>query len=513
MGEKKWVRLDDKKIGSEAQKMIDALGEQVIGQTHALKEVAHAVEIATSGFAEPRKPLGRLLFLGPSGSGKTWMAEAMAEYLFNSPDALTKVNCSEFVEEHQISKLIGSPPGYVGFQNPGGPKAEHPIFTNWNLYKHHLNYLREKYGSLLKDMAALSKEFKDKKDHNDQLGKTVRESTKNAEMISDHLKTINEEIDKLLNDPELDTDPVKRAKLEEKRRIAMKLEEKLDVYRQAGENSLHEFISSHQEYRDMETKLRKLKSEFEHEGVELKALSWDGNGPPPKGLKGIVLIDEIEKSDQALWHLFYEILDKGRAVAGNGSPIFFTGCYLIFTGNVGDEMIAGMLGNDDSGHIAGFGKKEKQSKHTLGNKIYEETRKALYRVFPKPFIGRFSSIEVFRPFDNNDMGKILDKQLQALGKELDRRGCGLNIEVDEDVREKLVERAMKYQELGARILKERFDHYIRLKIIRLVVTKQVQAGDSVRVKSIKDQDEFEFLGSRKEQLEEGNDDLKFESVE
>jgi len=101
------------------EKMEEYLKRRVVGQDEAIKAVANAIRRARSGIAEENRPLGSFLFLGPTGVGKTELAKALAEFLFNDENAMVRLDMSEFMEKHSVSKLIGSPPGYVGYEEGG----------------------------------------------------------------------------------------------------------------------------------------------------------------------------------------------------------------------------------------------------------------------------------------------------------------------------------------------------------------------------------------------------------
>ena len=100
-------------------KMEDVLGKRVIGQAEAVTAVANAVRRARAGLNDPRRPLGSFLFLGPTGVGKTELTKAIAEYMFDDDSAMVRVDMSEFMEKHSVSRLIGAPPGYVGYDEGG----------------------------------------------------------------------------------------------------------------------------------------------------------------------------------------------------------------------------------------------------------------------------------------------------------------------------------------------------------------------------------------------------------
>lgn len=112
----------DKMLEGEGEKLLSMetlLGQRVVGQTQALKAIAQAVRRARTGLGDAHKPMGSFLFLGPTGVGKTEVCKALAEFLFNNQQALLRIDMSEYMEKHSISRLIGAPPGYVGYEEGG----------------------------------------------------------------------------------------------------------------------------------------------------------------------------------------------------------------------------------------------------------------------------------------------------------------------------------------------------------------------------------------------------------
>jgi ATP-dependent Clp protease ATP-binding subunit ClpB len=112
----------DKMLEGERAKLLrmeDELRRRVIGQDDALKAVAHAVRRARAGLQDPNRPIGSFLFLGPTGVGKTELAKALANFLFDDDRAMVRIDMSEFMEKHAVSRLIGAPPGYVGYDEGG----------------------------------------------------------------------------------------------------------------------------------------------------------------------------------------------------------------------------------------------------------------------------------------------------------------------------------------------------------------------------------------------------------
>ncbi|HKM84010.1 MAG TPA: AAA family ATPase [Candidatus Acidoferrum sp.] len=113
-----------------------ALRSKIVGQDEGVQALVELFQVFTAGLNSPGRPVGNLLFLGPTGSGKTRIVEAAAEILFGSPRAIIKIDCAEFQHSHEIAKLIGSPPGYLGH------RETHPLITQEALAAHHSDKLK-----------------------------------------------------------------------------------------------------------------------------------------------------------------------------------------------------------------------------------------------------------------------------------------------------------------------------------------------------------------------------------
>jgi ATP-dependent Clp protease ATP-binding subunit ClpB len=119
----KWTGIPiSKLVESEKEKLLhleDELHQRVIGQEEAVTSVADAIQRSRAGLADPNRPIASFIFLGPTGVGKTELAKALAAYMFDSEDALVRIDMSEYMEKHAVSRLIGAPPGYVGYEEGG----------------------------------------------------------------------------------------------------------------------------------------------------------------------------------------------------------------------------------------------------------------------------------------------------------------------------------------------------------------------------------------------------------
>ena len=119
----KWTGIPvTKLVESEMQKLLrmeDVLHKRLIGQEEAVDTVSDAIRRARSGLKDPKRPIGTFIFLGPTGVGKTELAKTLAEFLFNDEEAIVRIDMSEYMEKHNVSRLVGAPPGYVGYEEGG----------------------------------------------------------------------------------------------------------------------------------------------------------------------------------------------------------------------------------------------------------------------------------------------------------------------------------------------------------------------------------------------------------
>jgi ATP-dependent Clp protease ATP-binding subunit ClpA len=128
--------LDPTRRSQDSLEFEAALREKIVGQDEAVQALVDIYQIYRAGLHAPGRPVGNLLFLGPTGSGKTRIVEATAELLYGDPHAVIKVDCAEFQHSHEIAKLIGSPPGYLGH------RETHPLITQETLSQYHTDKMK-----------------------------------------------------------------------------------------------------------------------------------------------------------------------------------------------------------------------------------------------------------------------------------------------------------------------------------------------------------------------------------
>ena len=119
----KWTGIPvSKMLEGEVKKLVtmeERLRQRVVGQDAALERVANAIRRSRAGLSDPKRPIGSFIFLGPTGVGKTELARALAEFLFDDEHSMVRIDMSEYMEKHAVSRLIGAPPGYVGYEEGG----------------------------------------------------------------------------------------------------------------------------------------------------------------------------------------------------------------------------------------------------------------------------------------------------------------------------------------------------------------------------------------------------------
>src|SRR4249919_1918399 len=130
------MALDPSKTGREAETLESSLRKLIVGQDEAIQQIVNIYQMNLTGMSAPGRPIGNFLFLGPTGSGKTRIVEATAEALLKNPRAVIKIDCAEFQHSHEIAKLIGSPPGYLGH------RETHPLLSQEVLNQYHTDTMK-----------------------------------------------------------------------------------------------------------------------------------------------------------------------------------------------------------------------------------------------------------------------------------------------------------------------------------------------------------------------------------
>ena len=476
-------RLNPKIVSSSAKKMMDFLESRIVGQNRALQYLKNAAERANSPLRNKNKPIGSFLFLGPSGVGKTETARALARYLFGDSKRHTYIDCTKFTEPHTVSELIGSPPGYIGFIEPGeDQESSYPLLSHWNVYKHHHLHLKELHE---KEMDALYEEVMQLDDLREEMKKLVEKInavSKKAEVSRRAILSLKHEADKL--EHKKNPSPTDKQELND-------LKAQLAIAEKAlkQETEIIEILRAELNHRDKEYSERKNKNYEAFREACAKGWEYDADNPP-KDLIAVVIFDEIEKAAVQLHDVLMEIVDTGTFRCGNGEITHFNNAFVIMTSNVGQQAISELLNENSQ---IGFRKNQKAlDAKELDKRIYDISTAEIKNYFRPEFINRFDKVVIYRPLSEKSLQEILNIRISDLLDDLKREGFGVNLKFDFEVKKYLVAKAMKRPEEGARLLEKRLTDYIRDRLVALANTKQIKAGDTIVIKLAEEGSDEEF---------------------
>ena len=318
------IALEPDRRSAEIQSFESELRRRIIGQDHAIDSLVYAFQGVRAGLVPERRPIRNFLFLGPTGSGKTRFVEALSEILFGSPDAIVKIDCGEFQHSHEIARLIGSPPGYIG-----------------------------------------------------------------------HRET-----------------------------PAMLTQARLD----------------------------------ECHTAELRLT--------------LVLFDEIEKANEALWQLLLGILDKGTLTLGDGQRVDFSKTIVFMTSNLG----ASEMQHAAEGTI-GFVNNSGDTPENLTTIGMNAARKR----FSPEFFNRLDEILVFHPLAASQLRQVVAVEIERLESRLKRAtGSAINIRLSDQAVDFLLERGTDSR-YGARHLKRALEKYLVFPFSSLIETQQMGSAGTLNV--------------------------------
>jgi ATP-dependent Clp protease ATP-binding subunit ClpB len=344
--------LDVSQLSTEARKLQEALLARIIGQDRAVKQVVAGYIPTTVNMQRENRPLGVYLFLGPTGVGKSETVKQFAHFLLGKTTSLTKIDCTEFQREHETAKLLGAPPGYVGF----------------------------------------------------------------------------------------DKDP----------RLSQK---KID--------------------------------QFQTQDCKIN----------------IILFDEIEKADDALFDAIMSILGDGVLTLGNGTTTDFSNSFIFLTSNLGSHEIRRLL----RGESLGFQKTEK-TVEDVDDAIYKVSRKAAEKKWRPEFINRVDKIIVFRPLSETSLRIILYNELHDLQWRIFRapfKNCNISsgepTPARQEIKFRVTSAAKNFllregtsETYGARELNRAVDRFVGVPLASLISSKQLVNGDKIKIDYVEGEKDLTF---------------------
>ena len=470
MAEEELTPLNTKDRGPEAKKLRSFLGEKVIGQELPLDFVADACDgRLTLDLSKERKtligPILKLLFCGPTGVGKTEVVKRIAEYFFQDRNALTIIECSKYSQEHQVAQLIGSPPGYVGFQDandPHNPYSPHPVLSQWNIDKFHFHFLRKD-----KDKSVKAENLKKRVNSVNKSEKEVEEKFERIKTMVAGVFEVQTSASILVEAHAQAKDRATKIKI---RLLLIKNRHHLKILKRAITEST---IKAFAQAEAVEAEGKKLNVEL----AKNTGLIYDPSNPA--NYLSIIVFDEIEKAHPNLFNHILEILDEGKLHLSNGAVTSFRNSLIFLTSNIGSGEIADLI------HKKSLGFKRQETAPVaadLGESISQVTINEAENIFAPEFIGRLDKIVVFRPLNAQDIFKILELNLLELHTYFLDTDRPILIEVDGAVKEFIVHKAMEELKYGARKLKEKVYQYITRKLNRAFNNGSLKKADTVIVK-------------------------------
>jgi ATP-dependent Clp protease ATP-binding subunit ClpC len=332
--------------GTRLLKMADELRGSVIGQDEAIAKVVKSIQRNRAGLKDPNKPIGTFIFLGPTGVGKTQLAKVLAKFLFDTTENLVRIDMSEYMEKFSVSRLVGAPPGYVGYEEGG------------------------------------------------QLTEKVR---------------------------------------------------------------------------------RKPYS--------------------------VVLLDEIEKAHQDVFHIMLQVLDEGQLTDSLGRRVDFRNTIVILTSNIGTRQIA------EFGHGIGFDTSSRKSSRDDARKSI--LQKALQKTFAPEFLNRVDDVIMFNTLGKEDINKIIDLELEGLFERV--RSLGYELKIAAAAKDFIAERGYDTN-YGARPLKRAIQKYIEDPMAEILIKASIQSGDDIYVGFNSSKSEIKITirkkkekGKEKKSIEKGDD--------
>jgi len=451
----------DKMLEGEKDKLLkmeDALGKRVVGQAEAVRAVATAVRRSRAGLQDPNRPTGSFMFLGPTGVGKTELTKALAEYLFNDETAMVRLDMSEYMEKHSVSRLIGAPPGYVGYDE-GGALTEAVRRRPYQVV------LFDEIEKAHPDVFNVLLQVLDDGRLTDGQGRTV--DFRNTLIIM----TSNLGSEFLVNQPEgEDTSAVRRSRagLQDPNRPtgSFMFLGPTGVGKTELTKALAEYL-----FNDETAMVRLDMSEYMEKhsvsrliGAPPGYVGYDEGGALTEAVRRrpyqVVLFDEVEKAHPDVFNVLLQVLDDGRLTDGQGRTVDFRNTLIIMTSNLGSEFLVNQPEGEDT------------------SAVRDQVMGMVRAHFRPEFLNRVDEIILFHRLQKSEMGRIVEIQFARLTRLLEDRKIELTL--DPSARDWLAEKGWD-PAYGARPLKRVIQRHLQDPLAEMILAGEVSDGDKVKI--------------------------------
>lgn len=432
--------LDGERISEFTENTVRFLRTRIVAQDRCVESLSRVPEAMRSSLRNPDTPIMALLLLGPSGVGKTHSVEALAELLFRNPSAYTRLDLSEYSEPHTVARLLGSPPGYIGFDQRLSGRSSTAGFSQWNIDKHAFYAEND------------TPEFK-----------VTRRKLENAEK---ELKGVIGELDEV-------EEALQRLTTAQQNNVLLKKHVKITQ-------------RLHHKYTLLMRRYAELLELFEALKQGAGYIEYD----PRHRRNSIVLWDELEKAHPAIWNLMLQIFTTGKTTLANGSVTDFSNSVHAVTSNIGSRRIQDILSKGTK--VIGLHSFEKsrdevdyseREKKEIADKIYHVAMEELPTVVPNELVGRFSlgrnRIVVCHPLARNDVANIFDLRVRSYRRHLELMGFAVTFRITAEAKAFIVGESFDHKEWGARELDGKMQRYLWNIIENLESTGQIKPADEL----------------------------------
>ena len=425
-----------------------------------------------SGLQDPSRPLLTALLLGPTGVGKTETAKALAQILFGSEMAMTRVNCEEYAHGHELSKLLGSPPGYVGYNIE-------PLLSQRRIDDPHRRIREEPQRKFEQGNSLIDRIFTS--DEDKFLSILLFDEVEKAHpilwntmlgILDAGMLTLGDNSPKALAQTLFGSE------------MAMT---RVNCEEYAHGHELSKLLGSPPGYvgyniepllsqRRIDDPHRRIREEPQRKFEQGNSLIDRIFTSDEDKFLSILLFDEVEKAHPILWNTMLGILDSGMLTLGDNTTTDFSQSIILMTSNVGSREMSEIL---DRGAI-GF-HQDDDSAQVEAKSIRETALRAARKAFPMEFLNRFDEILVYSALEREHLEKIFDKFLADFhARAMNQAGVPILIKVDQKARNLIIDRGIDHR-YGARPLRRAMERELVDPISRLMASQKLHPGDVVEV--------------------------------